>query len=130
MRMTTEEFRALSAPRRNKYGARRVRVPNEKMFDSVAEFAHWQKLKGLEAAGYIRDLQRQVAFELAPAVVFTRPKRRKKPALRYVADFVYTDAVTGEHVVADCKGVITPLYRAKKHLMMAVHGIEVREVRA
>lgn len=100
-------------------------------FASKAEAKRWQELVLLERAGYIRDLKRQVPFELAPAVIFMQPKKRKKPALRYVADATYTDAMTGEFVVEDVKGgAATPLFRAKKHLMRAIHGIEVREVRA
>ena len=54
---------------------------------------------------------------------------KAKPAVRYVADFVYQEQ--GAQVVEDVKSVVTrkhPVYRLKKHLMKHVHGIEVREV--
>jgi hypothetical protein len=113
----------------SKYHAKPTTVDGIR-FASKAEARRWQHLMLMQKAGYIRDLQRQVPFELAPAVIFMQPKKRKKPALRYVADATYTDAVTGEFVVEDVKGgAATPLFRAKKHLMLSVHGIEVREVR-
>ena len=65
-----------------------------------------------------------MSFELAQAVVLDG---RKRPPLRYVADFVYRDSA-GQMVVEDVKGVRTQGYRIKRHLMLAVHGIEVREV--
>jgi len=46
--------------------------------------------------------------------------------LRYFADFMYSDIKTGKIVVEDVKGVITPLFRVKQHLMKSVHGIDVR----
>lgn len=46
----------------------------------------------------------------------------------YRADFIYRDG-SGEFVVEDTKGWVTPEYRIKKALMLAVLGIEIREVR-
>lgn len=94
-------------------------------FDSKKEAARWQQLKLQEAAGTIQDLRRQVPFELAPAV---KLDGRKKPALRYMADFVYLE--NGLLIVEDCKSEITrklPAYRMKKHLMATVHKLEIKE---
>jgi hypothetical protein len=110
--------------RRLKYGNNRVRVDGQ-LFDSVGEYEHWKHLREREAAGEISDLRRQVAFELAPSLVVWG---RKKPALRYIADYVYME--NGERVVADYKGgPLTPLFRAKAHLLKAVHGIDILIVR-
>ena len=95
-------------------------------FDSRAEYRHWQLLLWQAKAGELSHLRRQVVYELAPAVVL---KGRKRPPLRYIADFVFTDKA-GREVVQDVKGAVTDAYRIKRHLMMAVHGIEVQEVRA
>lgn len=92
-------------------------------FDSKAEAARWQELILLAKGCYIRFLRRQVSYELAPAVMLGG---RKKPALRYVADFKYFDVMKKEWVVEDVKGMVTPLFRVKQHLMATVHGIEVR----
>lgn len=96
-------------------------------FDSRAEHRRWHHLLLLQRAGQIRDLQRQVVFELAPAVSIAG---RRRPSLRYVADMQYVDNATGKIVVEDVKGAVTPEYRIKRHLMASVHGIEIREIRA
>ena len=48
----------------------------------------------------------------------------------YVADFVYTDAETGELIVEDTKSEATKTkdFVIKRKLMLAIHGIRVREV--
>lgn len=43
----------------------------------------------------------------------------------YVADFAYDER--GEQIVEDTKGVKTPLYKLKRRLMLACHGIEIRD---
>lgn len=103
-----------------KYGNRKTHIGND-VFDSAAEARRWTDLQLLQKAGRIRGLERQVKYELAPPVVLGG---RKKPALRYVADFSYWqgDAL----IVEDVKGVVTPLFRVKQHLMKSVHGIEVK----
>ena len=97
-------------------------------FDSKREAGRYQELKALAARNLIEDLRHQVPFELAPGVKFS-DESRKKPALRYVADFAYK--LDGRLVVEDVKSAITAkaaAYRIKRHLMLAVHGIEVQEV--
>jgi hypothetical protein len=49
----------------------------------------------------------------------------------YVADFSYIDSATGQRVVEDVKSVPgdSRLWRLKKALMVALHGIDVQEVR-
>ena len=97
-------------------------------FDSKREAGRYQELRVLAARNLIEDLRHQVPFELAPGVKFS-DEARKKPALRYVADFAYR--LDGRLVVEDVKSAITAkaaAYRIKRHLMMAVHGIEVKEV--
>ena len=98
-------------------------------FDSKREAGRYQELQALAARNLIEDLRHQVPFELAPGVRFSDEKRAK-PALRYVADFAYR--LDGRLVVEDVKSAITAkaaAYRIKRHLMLAVHGIEVQEVR-
>jgi hypothetical protein len=50
-----------------------------------------------------------------------------EPVATYVADFVYDE--DGATIVEDFKSPAsrTPLYRLKKRLMWAVHGIDIRE---
>ncbi|ALK19614.1 hypothetical protein APZ15_11830 [Burkholderia cepacia ATCC 25416] len=92
-------------------------------FDSRRECDRWVALRRELAAGLISELERQVAFVLADPVVING---RKKPALRYVADFVYER--DGKTVIEDVKGVITPEYRIKRHLM-AVRGLQIVEIK-
>ena len=108
---------------RNKYGARKVVVDGLK-FDSQREAKRWQELKLLERAGKIMGLARQTVYELAPAVKL-HGEARKKPALRYVADFRYVTTPDFAYVVEDAKGRDTPVSRIKRHLMKSVHGIDV-----
>jgi len=106
----------------SKYGAIKIEVSGIK-FDSKAEARRYGQLIMLERAGHIKNLERQVVYILAPAVVLGG---RKKPALRYIADFKYSDPKSNDFIVEDVKGVVTPLFRVKQHLMKSVHGIDVR----
>ena len=116
----------------NKYGNKPTYV-NGLKFDSKKEANRWRELQLLERAGKICELERQVAFALAPSVKYEGAKRAT-PALRYVADFCYfeeSNARGGQkprYVVEDVKGILTPAYKIKRHLMLTVHKIEVREV--
>lgn len=97
------------------------------VFDSQAEARRWKQLERLQQAGEITDLRRQVAFELVRGVKLLGALRAT-PALRYVADFAYTDR-DGNQVVEDTKGMITPVYRIKRHLMKAFYNIDILETR-
>ena len=96
-------------------------------YSSKREAARHQELLLMQKAGSIAGLMLEVAFVLAPGVLIAGETRRR-PAVRYVADFVYTDARTGMIVIEDAKGMQTPVYRLKKHLMKTVHGIDLVEV--
>lgn len=98
---------------------------NGERFDSKAELARFLALQTMQKAGRIRDLTRQVAFVLAPAV---KIQGKTKRALTYRADFSYIDVASGARVVEDKKGAITQVYVIKRHLMKSVHNIEIREV--
>lgn len=97
-------------------------------FDSKAEARRYGELLMLENIYVIRVLRRQVPYELAPSVRL-HGEKRKRPALRYIADFEYFDVATGKTVVEDTKGMDTPMSRLKRHLMATVRGIEVRLTR-
>lgn len=97
-------------------------------FDSQAEARRYLQLRLLLQDGAISDLRLQVKFELVPSVRFLG-SRRLTPAVRYVADFVY-DGPDGVQVVEDVKGMVTPVYRLKRHLMKHIHNIDITEIRA
>lgn len=112
--------------RGQKYGNQKVSDQGI-TFDSKAEHKRWVYLCMLAKTGEIRDLQRQVPFELIPAT----PKPRggiERPTV-YLADFVYMDK-TGKQIVEDVKGAVTPEFRLKRKLMLFRHGIEIHEVRS
>ena len=111
---------------KSKYGNKKCTVDGIE-FDSKKEAARWQELRLLERAGKICELERQVAFELAPSVQYAG--KRATPALRYVADFAYFENIgtASKYTVEDVKGVKTSAYKIKRHLMLAVHKIEVLE---
>lgn len=108
----------------SKYGNKRVTVGDE-TFDSQREMERYHHLLILQRAGRIQQLERQVVFVLSPAVVIDG---RKRPPLKYVADFTYVEEGATVKTVEDVKGVITKEYRIKRHLM-AVMGIQIKEVR-
>jgi hypothetical protein len=128
--MTREEIYALrrqakaAAPRHQKYANQPVTIDGID-FDSKAEARYWGVLKVRLMAGEITNVRRQVVYELAPAVVIGG---RKRPPLRYIADFVWEEG--GETVVADVKGAVVDVYKVKRHLMKAVHNIDILEIRA
>lgn len=89
-------------------------------FPSKKEAVRYQQLKLLQSAGRIRNLERQVSFQL---------KVDDFKVCLYRADFVYEEYVGEEWstVVEDCKGFPTSVYKLKKKLMKACLGIEIRE---
>ena len=113
---------------RNKYGARKFVTADGEKFDSTAEYRRAVDLDILQQIGEISGLKRQVPFVLAPSVKFY-DENRSKPALKYIADFVYFEK-DGNQVVEDVKGVQTTEFRIKRHLMLSVHGIQVKLIGA
>jgi hypothetical protein len=112
--------------RRAKYGNRKVTTPDGLTFDSQREHGEWVKLEALARRGAIQGLERQVPFDL---------KVNGVKVCRYVADFQWTERCdcpdhtsTGRRVVADAKGMRTPVYRLKAKLMKAIHGIDILEL--
>lgn len=109
----------------SKYHNRKTTLPTGETFDSQREALRYIDLTFLAKAGYITDLKRQVKFTLIPKQRLKSGKALRECA--YVADFTYTDARTGEHIVEDVKGHRTPEYIIKKKLMLHLYGIEVTE---
>lgn len=103
---------------KNKYRAQPV-VTDEGRFASKKEYADWTALKVQERLGYISHLERQVKFYLTI---------NGQQVCSYVADAVYFDTTTKQRIVADSKGVSTPVFKLKKRLMKALLNIEVQEI--
>jgi Protein of unknown function (DUF1064) len=107
----------------SKYKAVKTTINGIK-FDSKAEARRYSELKLLEREGQISGLELQPSFIIAPSVKFAASKRAK-PALKYIADFAYTD-FQGNKIIEDVKGMLTPAFKIKQHLMMSVLGIDVK----
>lgn len=124
----------------SKYKNKKV-VIDGMTFDSTKEGRFYLFLKEKEKNGEVSNLRRQVPYELIPEVwedeikhLKTKDKIVKRcvqRATHYLADFVYTDSVTGEDVVIDVKSDYTRRlsdYRLKKKMMRAFKGISIIEV--
>ena len=121
---------------KNKYKNKKVYVDGM-VFDSQKEYHRWCELKLLEQAGKIKDLQRQVPFELIPAQYNCYPRYGKKgkrlkdgkkilehPCI-YKADFTYWE--DGIYIVEDSKGKRTADYVIKRKLMLLRYHIQIKE---
>lgn len=109
---------ALSTPEEAPSKYRNVRTTVDGIaFASRREANRYAELKMEQQAGEITDLRRQIPFSLDVNGIHI---------CDYEADFVYTR----EHkqIVEDAKGKRLELFRLKKALMLAIHGIVVVEV--
>lgn len=108
-------------------------------WDSKKEYQRWLVLKDAEAQGLITGLQRQVKFELIPAVreeyvEHLKTKDRIKTrtlqlAICYTCDFAYYK--DGEYIVSDVKAspkMLPKEYVLKKKMLFALKGILIKEV--
>ena len=127
---------------RNKFGARKIR--NEwGEFDSRAEMARYIELVQMQRVGLINGLQRQVRYEIIPAIkvqkelaLKTKSKvveRVDEKAAHYTCDFQYTQ--DGVLVIEDAKSEATRrekyyVLRRKlmKHLIQEQNEVAGREV--
>lgn len=106
---------------KNKYHAKKVNG-----YASKKEYHRANELKLLQRSGRISNLQEQVKYELIPTQRNPNGKLMER-ACSYIADFVYTDA-DSNLIVEDTKGFRTAEYKIKRKLMLAVHGIQIREI--
>ena len=130
---------------RKKDGAKKSKYNNKKIvnefgtWDSKKEFQRWLVLKEADAQGMITDLQRQVKFELIPAVrekyikhLKTKDKeceRTLQLPITYTCDFQYTK--NGETIVEDVKAspkILPKDFVLKEKMMFALKGIKIRRV--
>lgn len=97
------------------------------MFDSLKEANRFQELRMLEKAGQIKDLRRQVRYELQEGFIgmYGKPVR----PIYYIADADYWE--NGKHIVEDTKSPATrkiKSYRLKKKMFEKRYpDIEFRE---
>lgn len=99
--MSAAEYRARSAKKSNKYGAKRTQVDGQ-WFDSKGEANRWMELKLLAMSGNIKNLQRQKVLHLSAHVTWK-------------IDFLYEE--NGTWVYEDFKGRPTRDYIVKRDLL-------------
>lgn len=105
----------------NKYNAKRTYFAGH-TFDSKKECRRFAELTLLQRSGAIAELELQPRFTIAVNGV---------RVCAYVADFRYLDVANGTRVVEDVKSPATersPVFRLKRRLLAAVHGVVVRTV--
>jgi hypothetical protein len=103
--------------KQNKYKARKVSYEGY-TFDSQKEYRRYRELKLLMCAKKISDL---AVKPKAYSIDFNGVH-----VCKYTPDFEYIDCDTGKHVVEDVKGMETGVFKLKKKLMLAAHGIEIK----
>lgn len=128
--------------RRSKYNNQKVKYDGH-VFDSKKEKERYVVLKAAEEQGIITNLERQVRFEIVPAlreeyeeVLKTKTitkTRTKIKAITYKADFRYYKPDTDEWVVEDVKASpkqasLDKVYILKKKMMARLKGIFIKEV--
>jgi hypothetical protein len=96
------------------------------VFDSKAEARRYAELRLLEKANEISDLRLQPEFDCMI---------NGQKICTYKADFEYwirdkEFSPDDKYIVEDVKGFKTQVYKLKKKLVEALHGVEIREVRA
>ncbi len=104
-----------STKKKSKYRNKKTTI-GELTFDSKKEARRWLVLIEMQRRGEISFLRRQVPFRLVVNGV---------KIATYRADFVYVQ--NGQRIVEDAKGMLTDVYKIKRRLMQAIHGIEIKE---
>ena len=94
-------------------------------FDSRREARRYCELVLMQRAGLISGLELQKTFELIPVQKVNG--KCVERAVKYVADFVYTDE-SGTLCVEDAKGFRTKEYVIKRKLMLYRYGVQIKEV--
>ena len=94
-------------------------------FDSIREKNYYIKLKLLEKAGKIKELELQKEFELQPSYKLNNKTSRK---ITYRTDFTYKTTEDDKLHVVDVKGFRTDVYRLKKKLFEYKYRIEIEEI--
>jgi len=122
--MNPEQFREFMAKREagrtSKYKAIPTETQDGQKFKSELEARYYGRCLILQKAGQIDKIEREVRYELVVNGVFIAS---------YMMDFRITYS-NGSIDYIDCKSdaTLTPLYKMKKLLMLALYGIELKEV--
>ena len=108
----------------NKYHNKKV-FYGDILFDSQKECNYFYKLKLMEQVGMIKELKRQVPFELIPSYKRNGKTIRK---MQYIADFTYITTEDNKLHIVDTKGYRTEVYKLKKKLFEYKYNMEIEEI--
>ena len=105
----------------NKYRNKSCVILGNK-FASQAEGRRYTELLMLVQSKFIKDLVLQPRFRIEVNSI---------KICDYVADFRYSELVDGQLIdrIEDVKGILTPVYKLKKKLLKAVHGLDIIEIK-
>jgi hypothetical protein len=122
VRLSNRDLKKLSPKVRKEMGVKVQKFNNNRGsgYHSDKESKYAAELRLWVRAGLIYDLREQVSFEIVGSRGGSRPRV-------YIADFVYKDKNSKQHVI-DVKGMKTQVYLLKKALMWERHGIKIEEV--
>jgi len=113
-------IKCATSVKKNKFGAHRT-LYDGTWYDSKKEAQYAMKLDYLKKAGEIKDWDRQIVFSLDV---------NKVHICRYILDFkiYYEDRIEYIDVKGHKAGAAYEIFRLKKKLMLACHGIDVIEI--
>jgi len=123
-KMNPQEFRdylaKVEAGKLSKYKAIPTETADGQKFRSKLEATYYNRVRLLQTQGDLIKFEREVRFELIVNGLMV---------CAYVCDFIlYWKDGRIEHIDCKSQATMTPIYSIKKKLMMAVHGIELKEV--
>jgi hypothetical protein len=111
-------------PKKGKYNAKGQHFEGF-WFASTAELVRYKQLLELQEQGLIDTLRCQVKFGVA---------LNGQHMFNYIADFEYRvlDELGREQrsVIEDVKGMVMPIYKMKRKMVEAMHGIKIIEIPA
>lgn len=121
--------------KKNKFNAQPVRdEKTNQLYASKKEAKRGMELDLMQRQGLITGLRKQPRYRFGPnraAGMRNGLVSDKGNTLEYWPDFEYYDS-EGEFIVEDVKGLkkgaVYQLFKVKKMLMWAYHGIEVQEI--
>ena len=123
--MSLEEYKEYKN-KKKKFNNEEIIVDGIK-FDSKLESERWKYLRLLEQAKEIKELRRQVKFELQPSF---KKNGITIQSINYIADFTYYDLNKKKLIIEDTKGFKTNEYKIKKKLFeYKFPDLEITEIR-
>ena len=111
--ITLEEYKQLQQKGNSKYKNEKVVIDGIR-FDSQKEANRWQELKILQKGGVIKDLRRQIHFQLQPGY---KKNNKHIQAIYYIADFVYYSFTEKKTIVEDTKRLQNASVQAKEEVI-------------